>query len=292
MTPETARRVQVAVIVAFAALALGTVPGQRHEVGPLMILTPPLLDLAVAPVAAAAGAFALFQAIAALAGRGRAAPGAALVPYLRPMLLGVGIFAEILWIAARPRSYWSAAYFQEDPETMGCMALFGSGALAAAAIVLGRHGREVLAPIAAVAIAGRVLRLAFGGAAGAVDPPRATTVLAAIALPMALAAVALIHHGLTKPRLERLGFTPWAAGDLTLAPVVLAVGAVAAWESADFDDLFDLTYQVAETIERHPEVGLPAGAFFAGGLTYLARRVRPRGRGPAAQGAPPPTAPA
>ena len=61
MSPRAARSLQITALLAFGALVFVPSRSYAKASGPFLIYGPPVLDLALIPVAAAAGAFALSE---------------------------------------------------------------------------------------------------------------------------------------------------------------------------------------------------------------------------------------
>lgn len=211
--------------------------------------------IAVAPAALAAGIAGLVQLLAALVGRGRAAPGARIAPFAQMLLVGIFALTD---------DYFAGEIVGPSAARASTVSALAIGALVALAARWTR--RSVVTPLVCLATLVDVARF---------FPVRDTVIGAAtnVLVPIAVVAAALRLLRLEKRDLACFGVTPWAAGDLAVAPVVLVLAAAVAYETvaqgAPPQDAVAFAY---DDLATYPLLGLPAGAFVAGILVYLRRR--------------------
>jgi hypothetical protein len=221
-------RARIAWLSALALVAAMAVPFTREMPFPFGVSSidaPSAIDLAAPPVCLAAGAVACVQALAALVGRGRPAPGARVAPFVRALLVGFVAALEVHWLLVdQPVAFfWGAPLRAGDLRFATAAALGGTALLAAMAILVGKAGGGSVATPAALALAAtRIVHMP-----GSFRLPT----FVVLVVPVAIGAGGLRLLRLDRARLERSGVTPWSPGDLAILPLVYALVAVAAGES-------------------------------------------------------------
>lgn len=267
--PDRASVLGATVVLGFAVFALDAGPYWSVNVGPLQVNDPPLLDVIIAPLVVAAGVITILQSAAAIAGRGRPMPGVRHVILLRPPIFGFVLGAEVL---ALIRAGWAPR-----PLAIAPTVLAASSTLMLVVVALSRsQAGSVLTPLALLAAVWRVVvvwaQVGFPHFwRGPLREPALLPMVGNLVVPIAIPLAALWLTRLRRRDLERVGVTPWAAGDVALAGPVLLGIVVLAFESVRHYRILDMLEAAAEDLERYPALGLPVAVLCAGAILHLAR---------------------